>query len=172
MKRIFCFFLLLTLSLAASAQNINTTVYLGNSDKDPQSEDCSKVYPSTRSIVKTTMVANAALNELFKGPTEKEAGKKYTSLFSKTSADILISLKIKKGTAYVNLKSTASQALNAASTSCGRDMFFAQVEKTLLQFPSVTKVFFAIEGKPEDFYDWMELECPQELGKCNGKEFR
>jgi spore germination protein GerM len=171
-KRIFYFILLLTLSCAASAETMKVSVYLGNSDKDPNGEYCDKVYPASRNVSKTKNIAATALNELFKGVTQQETGKKYHSMFSAETANILISLKIRKNSAYINLKSTARQPLSSASTSCGRDMFFAQIEKTLQHVSPVKNVFFAMDGKPTDFYDWMELECPEALGKCEGKEFR
>jgi hypothetical protein len=129
MKRIFYFFLLLTLSSAASAETMNVSVYLGNSDKDPTGEYCDKVYPASRSVSKTKNIVVTALNELFKGVTPQETSKKYNSLFSAETANILISVKVRKNSAYINLKSAAQQPLSTATTSCGRDMFFSQVAK-------------------------------------------
>jgi Sporulation and spore germination len=77
-----------------------------------------------------------------------------------------------KGVAYVNLRTQARVALPDASTSCGRDQFFAQVESTVKKFSGVKSVVFALDGKPSDFYEWFELECPSELGaRCSGKNF-
>jgi spore germination protein GerM len=163
----------LALPIVGFAQNTRIKVYLGNSEKNPQSEDCTKVFAVSREIPPTKAVAAAALQELFKGVTAEEKAKNYESLFSPESASILHKVNIKNGIAYVNLKTGITESVNSASTSCGRDMFFAQIEKTLKQFPTVKKVFFAIEGKPADFYDWIGIgACPKELGKCSGKNFK
>jgi spore germination protein GerM len=172
MKKFLYLCLFVCMPFTAVAETMPITIYLGNSDKNPNSEYCDKVYPASRSVNKTKNIAVTALNELFKGVTPQETSKKYNSLFSAETANILISLKVRKNSAYINLKSTAPQSLSMASTSCGRDMFFSQIEKTLQQVSSVKNVFFAIDGKPADFYDWMELECPKAIGKCDGKEFR
>jgi hypothetical protein len=42
----------------------------------------------------------------------------------------------------------------------------------LTQFKTIKKVFYAIEGNPADFYDWVQVgECPSELKNCSGKNF-
>jgi len=173
MKRFVLVCLFLIIPFAVSAQINKIKLYLGNSEKNPQSEDCGKVFAVSRDIPKTKAVAKATLQELFKGVTKEEKAKNYESLFSNESSSILIGINIRSGAAYVNLRNSIRESVSAASTSCGRDMFFAQVEETLKQFSSIKKVFFAIEGKPADFYDWMEIDkCPKELGKCSGKNFR
>lgn len=160
-------------SITASAQTTTLTLYLGNSEKNPGSEDCSKVYKITRTVPKTSGVATAALNALFAGVTDDEKLKKYESLFSKDSADILKSVNIHDGAAYVNLRATVKQSVSAASSSCGREMFFAQVDSTLKQFRSVKRVFYAIDGKPTDFYAWMEMaRCPKALTACSATHFK
>jgi hypothetical protein len=51
-------------------------------------------------------------------------------------------------------------------------IFFGQVENTLKQSPTVRKVFFAIEGDPSHFYDWIQIgECPKELKNCDSSKF-
>jgi hypothetical protein len=92
-------------------------------------------------VPKTKMVARAALIELFKGVTDDEKSKSYISLFSVESSSILKSLNISKGSAFVNFNSSIQQSVSSASSSCGRDIFFSQIEKTLKQFPSIKKVF-------------------------------
>ena len=58
------------------------------------------------------------------------------------------------------------------TTSCGGSNFFGQVENTLKQFRTVRKVFFAIDGDPSYFYDWMQFgECPKELKNCDASNF-
>ncbi len=165
--------LLLCIPCLVSAQNANVKIYLANSEKNPRTDDCGKVFVVTRSIIKTKAVAKAALQELFKGVTDNEKAKNYESVFSAESSSILKNLNISKGSAFVNFNSSIEQSVSSASANCARDTFFSQIEKTLKQFPNIRKVFYAIDGKPADFYDWIRIgECPKELGKCNGKNFK
>ncbi len=146
-------------------------VYFNNINFNPNLEDCSKVYSLNRIIPKTVEVAKAALKELFKGPTEEEKSQGYTSWFSKETQDILKSVKVKNGTAYVDLKDLRQMIPNA-STSCGSAEFFAEVETTLQQFPTVDKVIFAIDGKPATFYKWMQIGCYEENDFCDETPFK
>jgi spore germination protein GerM len=173
MRTFFVLICWLLASITASAQTTTLTLYLGNSEKNPGSEDCTKVYKITRTVPKTSAVATAALNALFAGVTDDEKSKKFESLFSKESADILKSVNIHDGAAYVNFHASVKQNVSSASSSCGRDMFFAQVDSTLKQFRNVKRVFYAIEGKPADFYAWMEMaRCPKALVACSAMHFK
>ena len=147
-------------------------IYLSDENNNPDFEDCGKTRAVTRTIPKTKTVAKAALEELFKGATETEKSQGLSSIFSPETASILKSVKVKNGAAYVNLKGWVIENLGTATTSCGAFMFVTPIEKTLTQFPTVKKVFFAIEGSPRDYYEWMQVgECPPELKKCSGKDF-
>jgi spore germination protein GerM len=173
MKILILFCLLFCVPSLVLAQNTQLKIYLGNSKKNPQTEDCGKVFVVTRSVLKTKALAKAALVELFKGVTDDEKSKSYESVFSAESSLILKNLNINKDSAFINFNSSIQESVSSASASCARDMFFAQIEKTLKQFPNIKKVFYAIEGKPSDFYDWIGIgECPKELGKCSSKNFK
>jgi hypothetical protein len=152
-------------------ETMTIKVYFNNINLNPNLEDCSKVYSLNRIIPKTVEVAKAALKELFKGPTEEEKSQGYTSWFSKETQDILESVKVKNGTAYVDLKDLRQMIPNA-STSCGSAEFFAEVETTLQQFPTVDKVIFAIDGKPATFYEWMQIGCYEENDFCDETPFK
>jgi hypothetical protein len=154
-----------------SKETMTIKVYFNNINLNPNLEDCSKVYLLNRIIPKTLEVAKAALKELFKGPTEEEKSQGYTSWFSKETQDILKSVKVKNGTAYVDLKDLRPMIPNA-STSCGSAEFFAEVEITLQQFPTVAKVIFAIDGKPATFYEWMQIGCYEENDFCDETPFK
>jgi spore germination protein GerM len=156
------------------AKNSRTVkIYLSDTNNNPGFEDCGKVRAVNRTIPKTKTVAKTALEELFKGATKAEKAKGLTSIFSQKTSSILKSVNIKNGAAYVNLKNWVIQNLGTATTSCGAFTFVTPIEKTLMQFPSVKKVFFAIEGSPKDYYEWMQVgECPDELVNCSGKDFK
>ena len=164
--------LLLVFPFAIFSQTTSVKIYFSNEKLNPETIDCGKVFPVTRKIPRTKAVARAALEELFKGVTKAEAADGYWSFFSDETKSILISVKVKKKAAYVNFKHEVIEKLGNATTSCGGSAFDAQIEKTLKQFLAIKKIFFAIEGNPEDYYEWMqEMECPKELKNCSGKDF-
>jgi spore germination protein GerM len=175
-KKIGLIFLVLSLSSGAFGQTKAATatvkIYFGNEKLDKADVCDGNVFPVTRQIPKTSAVAKATLEELFKGPTRAEAEKGYHSYFSDATKDILISIKVKNGAAYVNFKNEIVEKLGNATASCSYPEYDNSITKTLKQFPTIRKIFFAIEGKPEDYYDWnQEGECPKELKNCSGKDF-
>jgi spore germination protein GerM len=167
--------LILTFSIVSFPQKSGTmTIKLFYANQKPDKTDgCDgKVFPVTREIPKTGGVAKAALEELFKGPTKAEEAEGFWSYFREETKSILISVKVKKGAAYVNLKGEIVEKLGSATTSCGGKFHDASIEKTLTQFPNIKKVFFAIEGDPAAYYDWIQVgECPKELKNCSNKDF-
>lgn len=154
------------------ADTMTVKLYFGNEKFNPNMEDCNKVYPVTRTIPKTKAMATAVLEELFKGITAEEEAKGYTAFPAQEMKGILLGVKVKNKAAFVNFKELITQQMPNASARCGSSFFFSQIENTLKQFPTVKKVFYAIEGKPRDFYYWLEYEdCPKELKNCSGKDF-
>ncbi len=163
---------LLIAPVAYSQQTMTIKLYYPN-PKLAQSDCPVKVHPVKRTIAKTAAVAKAALEQLFAGPTSEEQSRGFTSDFSEDTKSLLISVNVKNGAAYVNLRDpTSVPAMGNFTTSCGGSNFFGQVENTLKQFPAIKKVFFAIEGDPSAFYSWMQLdECPRELQQCDASNF-
>ena len=159
-------------TVALAQQKTWVRVYFPN--KNRSSGECNvPVQSVTRAIPKTKAVAHAALMELFAGPTEAEKAKGFYSDFSEATKNLLISVNVKNRSAYVNMRDlTATSNMGNFTTSCGGSNFFAQVEETLTQFPGIRKVFFAFEGDPSHFYDWMQIgECPKELRNCDASNF-
>ena len=175
MKTLFLLLLLvLALPVVAVGQQrtMQIRVYFPNTKRD--NADCGPpVYPVRRTIPKTTAVAKAALEQLFAGPTAEEQAKGFYSDFSDATKTLLISVNIKNRNAYVNMRDlTGTSSIGNFTTSCGGSNFFGQVERTLKQFPGIRKVFFAFEGDPSHFYDWMQVgECPKELRNCDASNF-
>lgn len=85
------------------------------------------------------------------GPTAQE---KLDGLLNywitKDTASNLKRVFIKNGVAYLDWKDIR-QLIPGASSSCGSASFLMPIEATLKQFPGVTKVIHAIEGKPAVF---------------------
>ena len=175
MKTLFALLLLFVISSPvafAQQQTKQIKVYFPNSKRN--SGDCGvPVYPVTRTIPKTKAVAKATLEQLFAGPTSEEQAKGFYSDFSDATKSLLISVNIKNRYAYVNMRDlSGTSSIGNFTTSCGGSNFFGQVESTLKQFPGIRKVFFAFEGDPSHFYDWMQIgECPREIRNCNAANF-
>ena len=159
-------------NVQAQQLTVRLKVYFPNAKLDKA--ECSvPVYPTLRKVAKTGPVAKVALEQLFAGPTSEEKANGFYSDFSEATKSLLISVNVKNGNAYVNLRDlTATSSIGNFTTSCGGSNFFGQVESTLKQFTTIKKVFFAIEGDPSLFYDWMQIgECPKELKKCDASNF-
>lgn len=153
--------MLFALCVCVSAQKTMTIkVYFHNENLNPDMMDCTKAFPTTRTIPRTTATARAALDELFKGTTEEERKKGFWAFDPENTTGILKSVRVSKGAAYVNFTKLAYEKLGNATTSCGAG-FFPMVENTLLQFPTIKKVYYAVEGDANGFYEWVQVgECP------------
>jgi spore germination protein GerM len=175
MKKLVFVLLLLSFSSSAFGQKSETMtikLYFGNEKLNPEMKYCSEVFPVKREIPKTKAVARAALEELFRGVTPSEKAKGYHSFSPEQTNGILKSIKIKNRAAFVNFNKNVYEQMGVATTSCGGSFFFSSLEKTLFQFPTIRKVFYAIEGNPADFYEWIQVgRCPKELKNCSGKDF-
>ncbi len=157
-------------SFAQKSETMNIKVFFHPDKTDPNVEDCQKVAPVNRTIPKTTGVAKAALQELFKGPTADEA-KEYSGFGPPETTGILKSVNVKNGAAYVNFTKVVYEQMGSATSSCGGG-FFSMVEATLTQFPTIKKVYYAIEGNTNDFYEWVQVgECPHGKKNCAAGNF-
>jgi spore germination protein GerM len=159
-------------ALGQSKQTTSVKAFFANEQKTAQGKECDGiVYPVIRQVKKTGSVARAALEQLLAGPTEGEKAQGYRSFFSDETKSMLLGIKIKNRTAYVNFKDMR-QKLGNATTSCGSSDFLAQLEKTVLQFPGIKHVFFAVEGDPREFYEWLQEDgCPG-LKNCDKTNFK
>jgi len=120
-------------------------IFFNNSKKDPELTDCNLVYTVYRNVPKTTAVARAALEELFKGPTESE---KAEGFFTNIPVGVKIQkLTIEKGIAKVDLSKELEQNVGG---SCRVSAIRAQIYWTLKQFPTVKDVVISIDGRIED----------------------
>lgn len=118
--------------------------YFGSTVKDPNAEDCTKVYAVNRKIIKTEAVGRASLLELLEGTTntEEDAGF-FTSIPEGVK---LNSLKILNGTAYADFDNKLQEGVGG---TCLIDRIRAQITQTLKQFPTVSKVVISIDGESE-----------------------
>ncbi len=163
---------LLSATIASPTQKkTSLKVYFTNEKLNPGMLDCGKVFPVTRKVASTSSIAKAALEQLFSGPRASERAKGYLSTFSDSTKSILISVKVKKGTAYVNLKDF-TRIIPNTSASCASELFMAEMDTTLKQFPSIKKAVYAIEGSPRSFYGHLQMDCEEEPGLCDESPFK
>lgn len=167
--------MMLVMSFVAFAQKSQTMtikIYLSNEKLNPNIDDCNKVFPVSRKIKKTTATAKVALEELFKGATKEEETKGYSGMPTEATNGILKSINIKNGAAYVNFNKVVLEQMGTATTSCGGGQYWGMFERTLMQFSTIKKVYYAVDGNTNDFYEWVQVgECP--YGKhCSKTNFK
>jgi hypothetical protein len=129
----------------APAESMFIKVFLNKAEENKGVEDCQKVYPVERMVVKTEGVGKAAINELLEEvlPSEEKDG--YFSSINKGVK--LQSLKIVDGTAYADFDEMLGWQVGG---SCRTAAIRAQITDTLKQFPTVKDVVISIDGRTED----------------------
>ncbi len=161
--------LLLLCTLPAQAASVQLFFSPPAAPQGP--EDCARVAPLRRELPPgTTAVATASLRLLFAGPSEAERAAGWRSPFSAATAGWLQRLVIRQGTAYVDL-SDLRQELSGATSGCGAAELRAQMDRTLLQFKSVRRVRYAIDGDPRAFHEWLGEDCGAANGHCDPRPF-
>ena len=153
-----------------AAGTLSLQLYFSNDRLNPDTMDCRAVFPVERRVPMTRGVAAATLRALFAGPTPDEAAAGYRSVFSPASAELLKSIHIRNGTAYVDLHDLG-EVLSGATSSCGAAEFHAQVSRSLKRFRAITRVIYAFEGKPRSFSEWMNESCGPANDHCDARPF-
>jgi spore germination protein GerM len=130
------------------------SVYFTDS-KSPEFEtSCAASTKVTRTIAKTQSVADAALKELFKGPTASEKNRGLEDLFHMENESALsssyIGVTVNNGVAVVNFKEAGLRYLS--SPACMQASIKSSIENTLKQFSTIKKVEYAING--EIYTEW------------------
>jgi len=122
--------------------------FFNNDRMDPEFS-CNKVFPVEREILKTEAVAQAALTELLKGPTEAE---KAEGFFTSINPGVKIQeLTINPPTGGGVAKVDFDEQLEfQVGGSCRVAAIRAQITETLKQFPTVSNVIISINGRTED----------------------
>lgn len=128
----------------AMASAMTLKMFFPNRTKDPSPTDCGKVYPVERMVPKTVAVARAALEELFKGPTDAESREGFITTIN--SGVKIKSIVIREGVAQVALSKELGEGVGG---SCRVAAIRAQITETLKQFPTVSEVTLSMEGVPD-----------------------
>ncbi|MGH9198740.1 MAG: GerMN domain-containing protein [Acidimicrobiia bacterium] len=104
-------------------------------------------------------VLKGSMQALLEGPTSEEKAKGYSSWFSSETAGMLNEVTLEEGTARIDFDDL-SKVIPNASSSCGGATLLAQLDSTAKQFPTVRKVIYSIDGDPDRFYSWLQLDTP------------
>lgn len=135
-------------SLPIFFENGNSTtiqVFFGNSKFDPSQKNCHTVYAVNREVEKIPRIGQSAIEQLLKGPTDKEKEEGYfTSIQDGTE---LNGISIQHGVAFVDFNKKLDE--NVAG-SCLVISIRSQIEETLRQFPNVEEVQIYIGERSED----------------------
>ena len=119
------------------------SIYFGNSEKG-SSEDCSKVFPVSRTVPNAETLGPGALEALLGGASvaEKEEGY-FTSL---NDGILLQKFEIKDKVAYVDFNSKLNEKIGG---SCRVASIGAQIENTLNNLPDIDSVVISVNGQTE-----------------------
>lgn len=123
-------------------------------------ENCSEVTAAARKVPKINDIEALALKTLFNGPTEAEKTQGFTSFFSEATGKLLLSFRVEGESAFVDLKDFR-QIIPNVSASCGSMQFLAEMDSTIKQFGTYTKIIYSIEGNSQTFYEFLGLEVPE-----------
>ncbi|MFA5870809.1 MAG: GerMN domain-containing protein [Candidatus Paceibacterota bacterium] len=113
---------------------------------DPESMDCSKVFPVVRTVERVPGVARQALQELLLGPTEGERGDGYITIIPQEIGLHINSVNLDQG-----LLTIVFNRPPFMGGSCALAGVLSQIRSTAMQFPSVKEVEMLVEGNEE----WM-----------------
>jgi len=120
-------------------------IYLINNKlSQTKNNDCSEVFSVKREVPKTEGVARAALTELLKGPTSEEEQAGFITSINKGVK--IQKIVIKEGVAEVDFSKELNESV---AGSCLVTAIRSQIEKTLLQFPTVQTVIISVNGNKE-----------------------
>jgi spore germination protein GerM len=120
----------------------SVNVYLNNR-KMGSSDDCSKVFPVSRTILNAETFGPGALEALLKGVSAEEKTVGYsTSLNDKV---LIQKFEIKDKVAYVDF----NQRFSEVGGSCKVTAIKSQIENTLNNLPDIDSVVISVNGKTE-----------------------
>lgn len=135
------------------------TIRLFYPDKSDLDRDCIARASVERRVGATRAVARQALDELVRGPTSLERDRGLSTPFERSVADPArgplepadVAIRLRGRIAVVSFRSAAAAYLNQAI--CARVSVTSAIEATLLQFPTIEQVRFAVEGDVIDEWD-------------------
>lgn len=112
------------------------------------------------SLSDEALLLKAALEALFRGPTEEEAAEGITSFFSAETADLLRSVTLEGDSAAVDLGDLASRIPNASS-STGSFLFLSELNGTVFGLPGIARAEYRMEGSCEALWNFLQRSCQE-----------
>ena len=127
-----------------SSETIKVKIYFNNGKMDPEFS-CNKTFAVEREVVKIQSLARTAIEELLKGPTEKE---KSEGFFTSINSGVKIQkLVIENNVAKIDFDPQLEFQIGG---SCRVAAIRWQIINTLKQFSTVKEVVISINGRTED----------------------
>ncbi|MDO8557652.1 MAG: Gmad2 immunoglobulin-like domain-containing protein [bacterium] len=123
----------------------STKVFFSNHGTDP-SAACSTVYPVLRLTATMQAPVTSAIEQLLKGPTPEELREGYTTAIPSNIE--MPRIAVSQGTATVDFKEDIF-AYN--QEPCILKTIYAQIERTLYQFPNISGAVISVEGRKKIF---------------------
>lgn len=118
-------------------------IFFSNARKG-SATNCSKVFSLPRSILETRALATTALRKLLEGPTPEERAEGYeTQIPPGTRLNKVV---VSNGVATADF----SSELNSAAGSCRVTAIRSQIERTLKQFSTVSRVVISVNGETKE----------------------
>jgi Immunoglobulin-like domain of bacterial spore germination/Sporulation and spore germination len=124
-----------------------TTVklFFNHPEADPAQLDCTKLRSVDREVVKVPAIGRSTILALLEGPSAVERTSGYSSSINEGTA--LNSLSIQDGVARADFSERLNEGM---AGSCLVTAVRAQIEQTLLQFPTIKKVIISVNGREDD----------------------
>lgn len=159
----------------AEEETMDIQIYFSSEKNNEGLVDCRKTEAVTRTIPKTTALANASLEQLFIGPTEEEMdnGLVKFNMRNENMSDYIKRIFVKNNIIYIDWVDFRNNEnpffYNSSSGGCN---VIPPLEDTLLQFPNIDNVVYAFEGDPEAYYEWIQMGCNPDDNLCDPTPFQ
>ncbi len=143
---VLCFSTIYTAASSLSrSSDIEIKVFFSNPKLPAFDNDCGAGEYVIRKIPSTRAVADAALKQLFAGPSEAEKAKGMEGIVA--LGKYYRGVSIRKGVAIVNFRPGAEEHLQVNGPLCMQDTVLSPIVNTLKQFATIKSVEYAINGK-------------------------
>ena len=140
------------------------TIFYPNSEIMPYA-DCTSAFPLERTVSED-ITAELLIQELFKGPSEEERMRGYSSMLVESPDKNLLGVRVVGRVAYVNIADINKVYGNSGET-CGWSSFISQVTKTLTNTGEIDQVIIGIAGDARAFYEGINVGCNIENNNCD-----
>lgn len=141
---------------ASPSRTVQVKVFFPRSDPGVP---CDRVFAVPRRV-SAPAVLKGAVEALLRGPIDAERRRGYGGWFSARTAEMLRSVRLSQGVAYIDFRDFR-RVIPGASSSCGSALLLAQLDRTATQFPTVRRAIYSFNGSRRVFYEWLQLSPPR-----------